>query len=331
MRWMLVRGAAAALIAVVSLIAAVSADAAALVPGPAELAAFGLRAAPWSSAAAERQLVAALPAPQRSLLDGVSVQASAGTARGETIQFEAFTLSSTRAATRLLAAWRRSTGATVLRLGDGGAVSRSAGRRRAVVQVLWRAGARLGLVVLSTTRDVSSAESAATALAQSAQAVLAARGPGSPLQQVLDEIGPNGSMPVRAALQAFALAYGRLPGVSPPEGALTPVADGTQELIWALVDRPRESKAQVAAVDRLAGLPSSGAGTLRAHGADYSDPGFTPNPYIQGIVNGWIPVLAAKLGRPMTLKVVAGYTTTDIKPALADSLPLNADEGWGLG
>ena len=304
---------------------AAGASGVALVPGSAELAAFGLRPSRASVATAERQLSGALGAAARRLLAGAQVQAAGAVAAGEQVQFDAFVVRSPADAARVLAAWGRAHRARALRIADGGAVADTASRRRAVAEVLWRQGARLGLVVLSTTRHLAAAAAAATGYAFSAQPALSSALASTPLQRVLDQVRPDGTFSKTTALEAFALEYGRLPGVRVPSGRQAPVEDGTSALLWALAYSSRMSAAQRRAFDRLAGLPAP-SGRLRARIASYGDPGFRQDAYIQGIVNNWIPMIAARLGIPMSLKVIAGYTSTDVPGAFADALPLNASE-----
>ena len=51
--------------------------------------------------------------------------------------------------------------------------------------------------------------------------------PGSAWQAVLGQINPDGTVSAETALEAFSLAFGPLPGVTPPSGTAKPIADGT--------------------------------------------------------------------------------------------------------
>lgn len=53
-------------------------------------------------------------------------------------------------------------------------------------------------------------------------------------EQVLDNLVSHGKISNTAALQAFALTFGPVPGVRPPSGASEPILSGTGPLRWAL-------------------------------------------------------------------------------------------------
>ena len=239
-----------------------------LVPSLTDIATLGLRPVGSSLGAAREQLAAGLSSGARGLIGGAQIEVAAARTGGEQLEFDAFVVSSGTVAQRILADWRRQNRTRFVRIGNGGAVSETGTRERALVEVLWRDGARLALVVLTTTRHTSSAVSTATAYAVLAEQELAAQLPSTSLARVLDQIRPNGTLSKSTALEAFALVYGALPGVHVPGGTKTVQEDGTGAAMWALSYRSRMTKAQVRVVDRLTGVPAPG-GAVRAKVADY--------------------------------------------------------------
>ena len=95
---------------------------------------------------------------------------------------------------------------------------------------------------------------AATTAAPAPTTTLAPKAPEAPRtawQKVTEKIGPDGSVPLSVALQAFALAIGPIPGVDVPEpdaGMGTGVSSGTAALWWIARHDDELSSAQRAAV-----------------------------------------------------------------------------------
>jgi hypothetical protein len=186
-----------------------------------DLTTLGLHPAPTSVAAARRQLVAGLPGGVRGSLDGALIQASAASTNGQRLGSDAFVLRSPSAAGRVLTAWRSAHHAKAVAVGAGGAVAAQASTKRALVQVLWRNGARLGLIVLNDKPQSSTARNVAVSYAMLAESFLVAPLPITAWDKVLNQINPNGSVSRTTALQAMALVYGPLPGVRVPSGPRT--------------------------------------------------------------------------------------------------------------
>ena len=162
--------------------------------------------------------------------------------------------------------------------------------------------------------------------------------PSTAWAKVLDQVRPDGTVSEQTALQAFALAYGALPGVHLPSGPVGQIPDGTLAAYWALSScrsrlKPREQRL----VDRLLGLPPPGASAHVAGAPHYGDAGFTPNPTVTALAETWADSYDAKFGITLPLEIITGYTTTVVTPkpghvALADAQPLDdADGGYGKG
>jgi len=323
---------AAGLLALVAVVVALVAPSSALassslVFSSADLTALGLRPAPTSVASARSRLVAGLPGGVGAALDGAVIQASAGSGGGQALGSYAFVLRSTSAAGRVLTSWRSAHHAKAVAIGAGGAVAVQASRERTLVQVLWRDGARLGLVVLNATSKTSTASSTAVAYAMLAESYLTTALPTTAWAKVLDQIRPDGTVPKATALQAFALAYGPLPGVRVRSGTRTVVESGGLVAQWVLSYRSQLTGAQLRAVDRALGLPAAGTS---ARAADLGDPGFHQTPAVQATAEMWSSMYASLLQHPLGLKIVAGDTSTPVG-AYADALPLNANGGYGTG
>lgn len=72
-------------------------------------------------------------------------------------------------------------------------------------------------------------------------------------QQVLDRIGPDGRFDLDAALAAFVLAFGPLPGVPEPPGPRTERPDGSGPLRWLLGHWDELTPDQHSAIERRVG------------------------------------------------------------------------------
>jgi len=177
-----------------------------LVLSRADLTTLGLHPAPVSAASARAQLVAGLSGGVGSSLDGAQIEASAASAGGQRLDSYAFVPRSSAVARRILTSWRQVHRAQSVKVGAGGAVFAEQSKQRAAVQVLWRDGPRLGLIVLSATQDL---------------------GGTTAWGKVLAEVRPDGTVSKQTALQAFAVAFGALPGVHPPPGARAAIPSGT--------------------------------------------------------------------------------------------------------
>ncbi len=198
---------------------------------------------------------------------------------------------------------------------------------RGVASVIWREGARVGLLILRERTGRSALLQQALQDARFADRYLRVRPPSDSWLRVLAGIGANGQVSRLTALAAFSLAFGPLPGVRPPRGRHAAIESGTLAAWWALAYRSRLTAAQRAAVDRRLGLR-----VRRARAASMLGLGgraFTANPLYQRIANEWQSVYEARLGRALGLTMEVG-TSPDVSAA-ADAMALNAQGEWGSG
>jgi hypothetical protein len=168
----------------------------------------------------------------------------------------------------------------------------------------------------------------------------------TPLQQVLQEIGDNGTWSRETALRAFAAVFGPLPGVEVPEGPEAEVEFGTIaiRMLSLYVDEitPEQREAALAAAGPLAeflnGSPGDGpeawpgtgptaietmgfslpADLLAADADDYEAE-------IAGIVTG----IESRIGRPLGLEVEVVVSPDQVGILHATALPV-ADDGENI-
>ena len=177
--------------------------------------------------------------------------------------------------------------------------------------------------------------------------VAAASAPAAPpataWQQVLSQIGPDGSISKQTALEAFVLAVGPLPGVRRPAGPAQVIEDGSGPVRWLLGYYSQLSAAQQAAVRRLLRLPvtasaqparpGTGPATLNAviRPAAPASPGPGQLTADQALEQQAAAEIASRLGVQLTLavQVVENQTEQTVKgqPALAYTTCTNATDG----
>ena len=302
---------------------------ASLVLSAADFSTLHLHPTNESVATARAQFSARLASGQRRVVRSATVQASAATGDGRTWRSDAFLVGSTPAAKRLLSGWRHAHRAGAVKVGAGGAAFVQRSPHDQTVQVLWREGSRLGLIVLTTGRGAKAARGAAISYARLADSYLKLPLPSTAWGKVMAQVRPNGTVSQQTALEAFALSYGGLPGVRVPSGRRTTTVSGDLAYEWVAPYLPRLSKRLRRAIDHTMGLGEPGRG---AHAADYGDSGFTPNAQLTAAANKWKLVysLSPYLGHYLNLLIVAGTTTTIVKneytgtEAPADALSVNS-------
>jgi len=295
-----------------------------LVLSAADFSTLHLRPAAEGAGAARDQLKSGLSEGTRKLLRGATVQASAATTRGQQWRSDAFVLRSASVAERVLAAWKRHHRAGRVKLGAAGAEFEQRSRRRATVEVLWREGSRLGLITLNATRGLGTARADALDHAVAADAYLKTALPTTAWGKVLAQARPNGSVSEQTALEALALSYGPLPGVSVPSGGQVRGVSGDLADQWVAPYLSRLKGKLKQAVYRVLGiaLPNS-----RAHIADYGDPGFTPDAALTAEATHWklVYALPTYLGHYLRLTIVAGKTTSvETNPHTGGQSPADA-------
>jgi hypothetical protein len=299
-----------------------------LVISPADFATLHLSPAAESAHTAVSQLEAGLPKSDRSLLKHVTVEASAAKSRGRRWSSDAFVLGSAARAERVQERWERDEhAAKVKKLGAAAGVFTHRSHRSTTAEVLVRQGSRLALIVLVATRDTATARADALTYAQLAAGYLKTPLPTTAWEKVDAQVRSNGTVSEQTALEAVALAYGALPGISVPSGARTAPVSGDLAQGWITPYLPRLKGKLRTAVYHVLGFTPPGAS---AHIASYGDSGFTPNSILTGYANKWklIYALPTYLDHYLGLTIVAGTTTTYVRneytntdaPADADSI-----------
>jgi hypothetical protein len=303
-----------------------------LVLSGADFTTLHLHPAEASVATARAQLGGRLAPGLRAAVQHATVQASAASGHGRQWRSDAFALGSQREASGVLERWRQVHRATSVKVGAGGAAFVHRARSSQVVQVLWRDGSRLGLIVLTAGRHAKPARALAVSYAVLADGYLKTPLPSTAWGKVMAQVRPSGSVSEQTALQAFALSYGPLPGVSVPSGTRATTVSGDLAFDWVAPYLPRLSKRLQRTIDRDMGFATPGSG---AHAAGYGDPGFTPSPTLTAEANHWklVYALPTFLGHYLGPQIVAGTTTTVIHnqytntdaPADADSVNAAGD------
>ena len=206
-------------------------------------------------------LAAGLPRRLVAAIDGATLQSSAATGKNGRLRSDAVVFGSAGAARRVLSGWRHVHRATTV---HAGAISYLSARgTQHETKVAWRSGARVGVIVLRPARARTSG-TAATALryAVLAGGWLDSPLPATPWAKVLDQIRPDGTVSKRTALEAFAVAYGPLPGVRIPSGRKTTIPSGSLAAQWILSYWRQLTSAQRQVVQRrLAFSPTDLTGT----------------------------------------------------------------------
>ena len=291
---------------------------------PAVMRTLGLRPSSAGVDATRRLLAEGISRGSRALLRGAMIQVSAAGAHGLQLRSDAFVLRSAAAATRVLAGWRRLQISSSAAIGAGGAVSVTGSRRAAVASVLWRDGARLGLIVLRETDGAAAARTAAIQYAVLAESYLTTPLPRTAWQKVMAEVQPDGAVSEQTALEAVALSYGPLPGVQIPSGARAKTVSGDLADEWVTPYLPRLKGRLRRAVYRELGLTPPG---LTAHAASYGDPDFQPDAALTAAANNWklVYALPTYLGHYLSLPIVAGdsFATNGTAPADATTVDQN--------
>jgi hypothetical protein len=293
----------------------------------------GLHASGSSSRSARADLAAGLPSSLSSTAARAETQTSAAGGPSLGLRSDAFVFSSAAPARRVLAAWARLHHARRLAVGDRGyAFTRRTGHATVVV-LAWRSLSRVGVLALTDRRGQSGALAAATEYAVLADSWLRSPLPTTAWARVLGQIRPGGRVSKATALQAFAVAYGPLPGVRTPAGRRTTIASGTLAAQWVASYWSKLSSAQRRVVKRRLGVPAPG---VSAHAANVvNDPSFHPDPELQALAEGFYSEYETLLGSEFTkssvpLTIVAG-TSSDTVDAYADSFAFNEQGSWDTG
>jgi hypothetical protein len=149
----------------------------------------------------------------------------------------------------------------------------------------------------------------------------------------------DGTIPLEAALGAFALAVGPLPGVETPSGDAPPISSASGATRWLIGHWAALTPEQQAAAAALLGLPDQAAttgltaslGTVRAAAAAPScavEPSGPKVDELRAKLDEVQPQISEKLKRPLGIPVV--FTLGDVpdRPGIAaNTVPLDATCG----
>lgn len=173
----------------------------------------------------------------------------------------------------------------------------------------------------------------AAAGCSTAKARQAARPPAlTAWQQVLGEIGPEGTAGAATALKAFALALGPLPAMRVPSGSVGQIRSGSIAIRWIVGHWAEITAEQRAAAVRLVPeLGKTGSGTHNrvmpaAYPAAYQAPKRPPT-YYQVLAMQMADEIEAHVHVRLTLKLRAAEGRTQQTIALADTGVYNAAGG----
>ena len=159
---------------------------------------------------------------------------------------------------------------------------------------------------------------------------------------VLDQIGPDGAVSTDTALQAFALAFGPMPGVNTPPGGAGVIPDGSFAVRWLMGHWTQLTSAQRAAAVKLvpdlahlsdgsghAGVaPASGAprlGRVQTAALRLRGPQQRSDFFYQQYANQEAKDIAAKVGHPLDLPLTAHVGLTQDAISLAETVVLDAN------
>ncbi|HYF28109.1 MAG TPA: hypothetical protein VD931_20360, partial [Baekduia sp.] len=150
-------------------------------------------------------------------------------------------------------------------------------------------------------------------------------------QRTLDQIRPDGSITPQTALQAFAIAYGSIPGATRPAtriGAAEPtLAISMVERVWGQL-----TPEQRAAIDRKLGAPHDAGQPRQARAAQT----LTPDPQAQALADKYVDLYERLMpGSRAVVRVfranqeIVAATTGGF--AFADALMIREGGVWGVG
>jgi von Willebrand factor type D domain len=291
----------------------------------------GLKAAGTGSKVAATALGVKLPkALKQTQVRGAAFSG----AKGESLRVGVYVTSGPSRARTALKQVRGKGFKKLSRTGDEAWRRTTVAKKSTTSTIVLRQGAAVG-VVRSTIAGrqpalaPNAAQAYAAALAQRLDRVLQR----TAFERVLDGIADDGSITPRLALNAFAIAYGPLPGVKRPAGPAGGPPSATEAMMLVARVWDRLTPAQQRAVDEALGAPHDATSPPVARAAA---PKLTPNPGYQVVANKYVAIYAGAL--PGTPPVDARVFTTTVElpdakgtKAYADALPVNAAGKWGEG
>ena len=303
----------------------------ALLPAAAAGATLEAEDAPGLDRAGQGKKVAraALGTKPPRALKKAPAEGVAFTANERRLEAGAFTLGSEQAAKKALATVGR--GGREFDLGDGAVERSRQSRGTATTTVAVRVGEVLGAVRLAAPLAKDAASEATRAYA----GLLVGRiGSDTAWDRTLTKVGDDGSVSPDVALDAFAIAYGQIPGAKRPKG---PLGEPEPSLAWPLALQVWDqlSQAQRDAIQAKLGASYDPAGTP-ARSDRRASRAITPNPQLQAIADFYAPVIAARLSLAApTIRAFnesanfpapssGGATYGEAAPVTADGTSINA-------
>jgi hypothetical protein len=154
-------------------------------------------------------------------------------------------------------------------------------------------------------------------------------------QQVLDQIGPDGSVSKETALELFSIAFGPLPGVTIPSGPAGPAHSGTGALrllasYWTEIDAAQSAEA-VRLVPELAALAPATSERSPANAVLVSTGHLAaqlrPPTFYTVLAQSMATEIEANVHVHLTLALEAHEGLSETAGALAESAVLNAQGG----
>jgi hypothetical protein len=157
-------------------------------------------------------------------------------------------------------------------------------------------------------------------------------GPATAWDRVLDQVGPDGSVSAATALQAFALAYGPLPGVTVPPGPVGMIRSGSGPIRWLISRWPELGPDQQAAASRLVPQLTGESDQPTARPShSFVAPAHTaakhPPAYYTALAASMADEITAHVGVTMQLTVTAAEGRTEKTTSAADTGIYNASGG----
>lgn len=178
---------------------------------------------------------------------------------------------------------------------------------RAAVRRTWSAAGAAGVITVAGVRGAPG-RALAAALADSARRRALAARRRTAWERATAGLRPGRPVPLRVALQAFALTVAPLPGVRVPPGTRPGPVSTSPAKFWALRARPRMSARLRTAVDRAVGrLSPTGVAPGARAAARVAAPTWKPDPAWRAIAEQ-IAAQYAQPGRlgPLGLKIEVG-------------------------
>jgi hypothetical protein len=273
-------------------------------------------------AAARQALALPLRGSLRRTVARAESDASAFRGGGLSVLAGSVQLRSPAQSRKLLSRWRRTRPRPrKLAIGDG-ALLAARGKGKALVLV--RAGSSVGLVQLQARPLNATRRELTLALARALAGRLQSANAATPIDDLLDQVRPDGSVTKATALAGFERLYGDIPGIKagPPAGN-API-DGNLAVGWVLDHLDALSPAQRNTIDQALGGAAGAAHRNRGAvaGAARRRP-FTANGELLEMAKQRAEVYRPLLGQALQLELVVGFVPKFDGVATADAFPMD--------